>query len=292
VPGHPAVGVDDDLATGQPGVPHGAADLEPAGGVHQEPVAGGVDLQVRQHRVDDVVTHVRGEQFPQVDVGGVLGGHHDRVQPHRLIPDVLDRHLGLAVRAQVRDIAAAPDLGQPAGELVRQHDRHRHQLGGLPAREPEHEALVTGALAVQFVELAGALALAVLESLRDALGDIRGLGADRHRHPAGCPVVTLDRGVVPDLQDLLPDDAGNVDVGLRGHLAGHVHLASGDQGLHSNMTARVVLDHRVEDGVADLVRHLVRMTLRHRLGGKETSSHRTPISAVLRFLLCLGFAEV
>src|ERR1022692_2565799 len=42
------------------------------------------------------------------------------------------------------------------------------------------------------------------------------------------------------------------------------------------MAARVILDHRVEDGIADLICHLVGMTLCHRLGGKETSSHRTP----------------
>src|ERR1019366_675805 len=52
--------------------------------------------------------------------------------------------------------------------------------------------------------------------------------------------------------------------------------------LHGHVAVRISLDHRVENGITYLIRHLVRMTLRHRLGGKETSGHRTPISAALR----------
>ena len=44
VAGHAAVGVDDDLAAGQTGVAHRAADLEAAGGVDQQAVALGVQL--------------------------------------------------------------------------------------------------------------------------------------------------------------------------------------------------------------------------------------------------------
>src|ERR1035441_1288112 len=181
--------------------------------------------------------------------------------------------------AAVGQVAGGPAQGRAGGEPVREHDRQRHQLGGFPARETEHDALVTRALPVQF---AGALALTVLEGVLHALGDVRGLGADRDGHATGRTVVTLYRGVVSDLQDLLPDDARDVHVGFCAHLTGHMDLAGGDQRLHGHVAVRIILDHRVENGITYLIRHLVRMTLRHRLGGKETSGHRTPISAALR----------
>ena len=68
-----------------------------------------------------------------------------------LVAVVLDGDLGLAVRAQVRDGAVLADLGQAAGQPVRQRDRQRHQLGRLVAGEAEHQALVAGALRVELV---------------------------------------------------------------------------------------------------------------------------------------------
>ena len=254
----------------RPGVAHRAADLEPAGRVDEQPVPGRVDVEAGQHRVDDVVLDVGGEQFLEVDVGRVLAGDDHRVEPDRLVARVLDRHLGLAVRPQVRHLAGAAHRGQLPRQPVRQHDRQRHQLRGLPAGVAEHQALVARALPVVVV---GALALAVLERVGHALGDVRRLRADGHRDAAGRAVVALGGGVVADLQDLLADDAGDVHVGLGGHLAGHVHLAGRDQRLDRDPALRVVLEHRVQDGVADLVGHLVRVALRHRLRGKQPTSH-------------------
>src|SRR5690606_31254011 len=45
-----AVGVDDDLASGQTGVAHGAADLEPTGRVDQQAEVTGINVQVGQFR--------------------------------------------------------------------------------------------------------------------------------------------------------------------------------------------------------------------------------------------------
>src|SRR5579859_816572 len=270
VPGHAAVGVDDDLPPGQPGVAHRAADLKPAGRVDQQAVAAGLDARVGQDGLDHVVLDVGGQQFLEVDVGRVLRRDHHGVQAHRRVAYVLDGHLGLAVRAQVGDGARAADFGQLPGQLVREHDRQRHELGRVTARVAEHQPLVAGALPV---ELVGALALAVLERVVDALGDVRGLGADRDRDAAGRPVVTLGRGVVADLEDLVPDDAGNVDIGRGGDLARDVHLVVYDHCYHRDPAARVVLDHRVQDGVTDLVGHLVRMTLRDRLGSEQATRH-------------------
>src|SRR5262249_20086934 len=79
-----------------------------------------------------------------------------------------------------------------------------------------------------------------------------------------------------DLQDLLPDDRGDVRVRLGGHLAGDVHLTGGDQGLDRHPAAAVLADERVEDGVADRVGDLVGGALRDRLGGEQTPGHGTP----------------
>jgi hypothetical protein len=57
-----------------------------------------------------------------------------------------------------------------------------------------------------------------------------------------------------------------------------VHLAGGDEGLDGDPALGVVLDHRVKDGVTDLVGHLVRMTLSDRLGSKQATCHEFPFS--------------
>jgi hypothetical protein len=169
VPGHPAVGVDDYLAAGQAGVAHRAADLEPPGRVNQQTVAGGVKVQPGQHWRHHEVADVGGEQFLEVDIGSVLRRDHHRVEADRLIAGILDGHLGLPVRPQVGNFPVAAHVRQLPGEPVRQHDRQGHQLCGVPARVPEHQPLIAGALPVQF---AGALALPVLVRVQDALGDI------------------------------------------------------------------------------------------------------------------------
>ena len=154
----------------RPCVPHRAADLEPAGGVDQQPVVRAVQLQCRDDRLDHAFLDVGMQQRLQVDRGRVLGGDDDRVEPDRLVADVLDRHLGLAVRPDVGDFTVLADLGQPPGQPVRERDRQRHQLGRLLARVAEHQPLVTGTLPV---ELVVAFAFAVLVGTGDALGDVR-----------------------------------------------------------------------------------------------------------------------
>ena len=81
---------------------------------------------------------------------------------------VLDGDLGLAVRAQVRQLAGLADLGQPARHPVGERDRQRHQLGRLAAGEAEHHPLVAGAQ----LERRGRV-VADLERRVDALGDVR-----------------------------------------------------------------------------------------------------------------------
>ena len=98
----------------------------------------GIDRQ--DHRLDDLGAKVLG-----ADVGIVLRRDDDRADPLRDAVLVLDGDLGLAVRAQVRQLAGLADLGEPARHAVRERDRQRHQLGRLVAGEAEHHPLVAGA---------------------------------------------------------------------------------------------------------------------------------------------------
>ena len=167
---HAAVGVDDDLAAGQTRVAHGAADLEPAGGVDQQPVAGVVDVEPSEDLIGNVLAYVWGEQLREVDVGGVLGGDHHGVDPAwAVLGVVLDADLGLAIGSQVVHGAVLAHSGQPCGQSVRHGDRQRHQLGSVVARVAEHQSLVARALHVERVGGAGA----VLRGMVDPSGDVR-----------------------------------------------------------------------------------------------------------------------
>ena len=271
---HPAVGVHDDLAPGESGVTHRTADLEPAGGVHQQPVVGRVEVEGLEDRLDDVLADVGGQHVLQADVLGVLARHDDGVDALRpVVLVVLDGDLGLAVGPQVRDGAVLAHRGQPLGQPVRQRDRQRHQCSGVVAGVAEHQALVACALAVERV---GAPELALLERVVDALGDVRGLLADRHRDAAGLAVEALDRAVVADAEDDVADDARHVGEALGRDLPRDVHLAGGQHGLDGDPAAGVLGQQVVEDGVADLVGHLVRVALGDRLGREQAAGHVAP----------------
>ena len=85
---------------------------------------------------------------------------------------------------------------EKTGEIVRQHDRHRHQLVGFAARVPEHHALIagTGQLERSFVT-----ARLHFERLVDAHRDVGRLLVDRHAHAARFGVEADRRPGVADL---------------------------------------------------------------------------------------------
>ena len=98
----------------------------------------------------------------------MLGRDDDGLDPLRDAVLVLDGDLGLAVRAQVGELAGLADLGEPPRHAVGQRDRQRHELGRLAAGEAEHHPLVAGAQ----LERRGRV-VAHLERRIDALGDVR-----------------------------------------------------------------------------------------------------------------------
>ena len=223
-----------------------------------------------KRRCDHELLDVRLQQRVEVDVTGVLGRDDHGVDADRPVAVVLDGDLRLAVWAQVRDLAVAAHLRQSLGQSVRDRDRQGHELGGVVARVAEHQPLVAGTLPVERV---GRVVVPLLVGVVDPLGDVRRLGADRHRDAAGAAVEALLARVVADGQDLLADQTGDVGVGGRGDLAGHVDQPGRHQRLDRHPTARVVLQQRIEDRVADLVGDLVGVTLGHGLRGEESACH-------------------
>ena len=102
VPGHAAVGVDDDLATGEPGVAHRAADLEATGRVDEEPVTSRCRCRARRRPALTTWSAMSGwSRFSSDDVARVLCGHDDGVERDGAVTVVRDRDLGLAVGPQV-----------------------------------------------------------------------------------------------------------------------------------------------------------------------------------------------
>ena len=110
VPAHAAVGVHDDLAAGEAGVAVRSADDEAAGGI--DVILGSGIHHVRgDHRIDDVLLHVRAELFGR-DVVVVLRRDHHGVDALGLAVHVLHADLALAVGPQIAELAEAADLAQ------------------------------------------------------------------------------------------------------------------------------------------------------------------------------------
>ena len=251
-----------------------AAELEDPRRVDEDAQPLGVEVG-RQQRVDDVLDQVGAQLLVEVDAAGVLGRDQHGVDADRLAVLVDDRHLRLAVGAQVRHGAGPTHLGQPLGEPVRQPDRQRHEIRRLVAGVAEHHSLVSGALGVQRVLAAGTRA--ELERGVDALRDVRRLRVERHEDATGLAVEAVAVVVVADGADRLAHQRRDVDIGRGRHLARHHDEPRRQQRLAGHTARRITLENGVQDGIRDLVRHLVGVTLGDRLRG-ECGLH-----ALLRF---------
>ena len=260
--GHPTVAVDDDLAAGEAGIAHGPAGDEPPGRVDVHDGIGVAQL-LGDRRQDDGLRDV-GPDPLRPDIGIVLRGDDDRPDADRDSTLVLDGDLGLAVGAQVRQLTRLAGLGQAARHPVGERDRQRHELGRLAAGEPEHHPLVAG------TELVGRRRVVTgLERRVDAHRDVGRLLLDAHEGPAREVVEAVLGPRVPDVADGVPDDGLEVDVDLRRDLTEHEDQPGRRRGLARHACEGVAGDDRVEDRIADLVAHLVRMTLGHGLGREQ-----------------------
>src|SRR6058998_747815 len=255
VAGDAAVGVDDDLAPGQPGIRRGPAEHEGPARVDQDRAVG-VDHLTLEDRVDHERAHALGDLLLR-RAGRVVRGDDDRLDALRPAKLVLHRDLRLAVGAQERQLAVFAYLGQLLGQPVRERDREGHELGRLAAGEADHHPLVAGALQLEGIGLAGACAL--LQGVVDARRDVGRLllQVDLDQRMIG---VEADRLVaVPDSANRVPDGALDVESGVGRDLADDDAKALRDRGLARDARSRVLLEHAVEHGVRDLVADLVRV---------------------------------
>ena len=152
-------------------------------------------------------------------------------------------------------------LSQALGQTVRHPDGQRHEVRRLVARVPEHHPLVPGALRVESV--LAAHARAELVRLVDPLGDVGGLGVEGDEHPAGVAVEAVGVVVVADRAHRVAGQGGDIDVRRGGDLPRHDDETGGQERLTGHPAGRVALEHGVEHGVGNLVRHFVGVALGH-----------------------------
>ena len=227
--GSPAISIDDDLAAGDAGIAVRAADLEAAGGVHQEACVG--DHRGREHRLDDFLDHRLGQLvLGVVHRRVVLGRQHHGFNRDRLAAFVTHGDLRLRVGTQERQAAVAAHFALPLHQPVRVIDGKRHQRWRLVARIAEHQALVARTLVQVIVGRA-------IDTLRD-VGRLPAV-ADHHRTAVG--IEAQLRVVVADRANRVARHAGVIDVGFGGDLARHHDESGGDQRFRGDPSRGVLL---------------------------------------------------
>ena len=155
--------------------------------------------------------------------------------------DVLDADLALAVGTQEIEFAAAANFAQALHQLVRQHDRQRHQFRSLVAGIAEHQALVAGAAGVH------------------THGDVGRLRLNHVEDTASLRIEAICRVREADVGDHFARQLRNVDIGRGGDFARHDAGTRGYKHLTSHAASGIVLQNRVQNRVRNLVCHLIGM---------------------------------
>ncbi len=208
---------------------------------------------------DDRLDHFFHHCFAELFVANrfaVLRRDHHRIHALRPPTHIFHGHLRLAVGPQEIHLALASRLRKPPRQPVRQLDRHGHQLFGLVAGIAEHQALIARAAGV------------------NAHGDVRRLVVDRGNNGAGLGVEAILSAGIPNVANHFPGQVAKVDVGVRGDFARYQHQSGSNQGLARHAAARIVLQHRIENGIGNLVGDFIGMALGNRLRGKKMRLQR------------------
>ena len=246
---HAAVGVDDDLASGEPGVAHGAADDKASRGID-------VVLRIfieqvrRNHGLNHVLQNARA-QFVVARRLGMLRRNDDSIHAKNFaLRIIFNCDLGFSIRPKEGKRAILANLREPHGQLVRERDRRRHQLLILVDRIPKHHSLVAGAAGVY------------------AHGDVAGLLVDAGDDGAGVAVEAVEGVVVSDGGDGAADDGLEIDVGFGGDFSGDDDEAGGGKGFAGDAAGGIFGEAGVEDGVGNLVGDLIGMAFGHGFRGE------------------------
>ena len=104
--------------------------------------------------------HVALDDAHVLDLGVMLGGHHNGRNRHGRTPLVAHGDLCLAIRAQIGQLARLSHVGEALGKALRKIGGHGHERVGLIGGVAKHHALVARADKVERVDGAGTLGLA------------------------------------------------------------------------------------------------------------------------------------
>ncbi len=196
---------------------------------------------------------------------GMLGGDHDRRRGDRRAAFVAQRDLALGIRLQERRRARMAIGSHLLENLVAVIECRRHQVGRIVGRIAEHDALIARA----FVLVAACV---------HALRDMRRLAVQMVVELEGFPVETVL--LIADLLDSvahcrldLLKRAGRPLVifinALAADFAGKNNELRRRQRLAGDARLRILGEKQIDDGIADLVRDLVRMTFGHAFGREK-----------------------
>ena len=257
-----AIGVDNNLSAGQPGVTDGSADNEAAGRVDE--VFGVVVEQVsRDDLFDDVFPYVAIDLFGG-GFGVVLCRYDDGVDPDRpVVLVVLNGHLAFRVGPQIADRTVAPDHRHSPGQLVCEGDRQGHEFGGLVRGVSDHHSLIASA------NLVGTCLAPDFDRFRHTGRDICRLLVQGDQHRAPVAVETVRRVVVSDFFYRFTDDFLNVDIGFGRDFAKHQYKAGCDRRFARHAAHGVLGENGVENTVGNLVGHLVGVAFGYRFRGEQ-----------------------
>lgn len=247
-----AVGIDADLAPGEPRYRLQSADGELSCGVDQY-----LEAFVAQVFGDHLLHDMPADRLSvgrRIDVVGGLGRENDLFHSDRNLVGIAHRDLAFRIGTQPREVSG------PAHRGVGEIDRQRHQFRRIVAGVAEHQPLVAGAeCAIRSIH---------------ALPDLASLLVKRDLHSAA-PVVDAGGGVgVADAGEGLAHDALGVRLDVteyllvpRSQLAGDHDELFGQQRLAGDAGVRFLAEKVIEDPVGDLAGDLVWVPLEDRLGG-------------------------
>ena len=134
---------------------------------------------------------------------------------------------------------------------MREVQRQGHKIIRLVGRITEHHALVTGTLLLR-------------NRTTNPLVDVLTLRVQRGQDTATLRFELILRLGVTDLRNRLTNDFLDIHPSVATHFTGNHYLTGCTQGLAGYVCLRVLRNHIVQDRVRNLVRHLVRVSFRHR----------------------------
>ena len=257
-----AVCIHDYLAPRKSAVTVRTADYEPSGRIYQKPSLASQHMR-RERGAYHVLLYIASEPL-NIDVCGVLRRYDDRIDPYGSAVLVDDRDLRLAVGAQIAQLSALANGGEPCGQRVSVSYRSGHQLRSFVAGKSEYHALIARAYEVVTV----ALSALALGALIHAHRDVGRLTVHPDLNGAGIAVKALFLAVVADIQHRLAHYPLVVYVCRRSDLARKKRKPGIAAGLQSHPAVRILCERRVEHAVGYLVADLIGMPLGHAFAGK------------------------